>query len=131
LNLYDIVRISEQASSSKTGTDSEAQLIGRGARYYPFVYDGKRSFTRRFDNSAKDLSVLEQLHYHTINEPAYIKTLHASLEQADIDVHQDGSGTIEHARLKEDFKKSTVYQTGKLYFNKVEEIESSSRRWET
>ena len=41
LNLYDIVRISEQASSSKTGTDSEAQLIGRGARYYPFVYDGK------------------------------------------------------------------------------------------
>ncbi|HCN6847081.1 TPA: restriction endonuclease, partial [Escherichia coli] len=72
-----------------------------------------------------------QLHYHTINEPAYIKTLHASLEQADIDVHQDGSGTIEHARLKEDFKKSTVYQTGKLYFNKVEEIESSSRRWET
>ncbi|MCD4211729.1 restriction endonuclease, partial [Escherichia coli] len=32
LNLYDIVRISEQASSSKTGTDSEAQLIGRGAR---------------------------------------------------------------------------------------------------
>lgn len=131
LNLYDIVRISEQASSSKTGTDSEAQLIGRGARYYPFVYDGKRSFTRRFDNSAKDLSVLEQLHYHTINEPAYIKTLHASLKQADIDVHQDGSGTVEHARLKEDFKKSAVYQTGKLYFNEVEDIESSSRNWET
>ncbi|ECD1390163.1 TPA: DEAD/DEAH box helicase family protein [Salmonella enterica subsp. enterica] len=131
LNLYDIVRISEQASSSKTSTDSEAQLIGRGARYYPFIYDGQRSFTRRFDNSTKDLSVLEQLHYHTINEPAYIKTLHASLEQADIDVHQDGGGTIEHARLKEDFKKSAVYQAGKLYFNEVEEIESSSRNWET
>ena len=131
LNLYDIVRISEQASSSKSGTDSEAQLIGRGARYYPFRYDGNRSFTRRFDTSARDLSVLEQLHYHTINEPAYIKTLHASLEQADIDVHQDGGGTIEHARLKEDFKKSAVYQSGKLYFNEVEEIESSSRNWET
>jgi len=131
LNLYDIVRISEQASSSKTGTDSEAQLIGRGARYYPFRYDGKRSFTRRFDTSAKDLSVLEQLHYHTINEPAYIRTLHASLEQADIDAHQDGSGKVEHARLKEDFKKSAVYQAGRLYFNEVEEIESSSRSWET
>ncbi|MEA7173803.1 restriction endonuclease, partial [Salmonella enterica subsp. enterica serovar Anatum] len=131
LNLYDIVRISEQASSSKTSTDSEAQLIGRGARYYPFIYDGQRSFTRRFDNSTKDLSVLEQLHYHTINEPAYIKTLHASLEQADIDVHQDGGGTVEHARLKEDFKKSAVYQAGKLYFNEVEEIERSSRNWET
>jgi len=131
LNLYDIVRISEQASSSKTGTDSEAQLIGRGARYYPFMYDGKRSFTRRFDTSAKDLSVLEQLHYHTINEPAYIKTLHASLEQADIDAHQDGSGTIEHAKLKEEFKKSAIYQTGKLYFNEVEEIEISRRSWES
>ena len=131
LNLYDIVRISEQASSSKTGTNSEAQLIGRGARYYPFVYDGKQSFTRRFDNSARALSVLEQLHYHTINEPAYIKTLHASLEQADIDVFEDGGGTVEHARLKDGFKKSTVYQTGKLYFNEVEEIESHSRNWET
>ncbi|HGJ5865121.1 DEAD/DEAH box helicase family protein [Arsenophonus nasoniae] len=131
LNLYDIVRISEQASNSKTGTDSEAQLIGRGARYYPFGYDGKQSFTRRFDTSARDLSVLEQLHYHTINETAYIKTLHKSLEQADIDAQQDGSGKVEHARLKADFKKSAVYQTGKLYFNEVEEIESLSRCWET
>lgn len=130
LNLYDIVRISEQASS-KTGTDSEAQLIGRGARYYPFRYNGQRSFTRRFDTSAQDLSVLEQLHYHTINEPAYIRTLHASLEQADIDVQQDGSGKVEHAKLKDDFKKSAVYQTGRLFFNEVEEIESSSRSWET
>ena len=131
LNLYDIVRISEQASSSKSGTDSEAQLIGRGARYYPFSYDGQRSFTRRFDTSAIDLSVLEQLHYHTINEPAYIRTLHASLEQADIDAQQDGSGRVEHAKLKDEFKKSAVYQTGKLYLNEVEEIESSSRCWET
>lgn len=131
LNLYDIVRISEQAGNSKTGTDSEAQLIGRGARYYPFCYDGQRSFTRRFDTSARDLSVLEQLHYHTINEPAYIKTLHKSLEQADIDAHQDGSGKVEHAKLKEEFKKSAVYQSGRLFFNEVEEIESSSRSWET
>lgn len=131
LNLYDIVRISEQASSSKTGTDSEAQLIGRGARYYPFSYDGRRSFIRRFDTSAKDLSVLEQLHYHTINEPAYIRTLHASLEQADIDAQQDGNGKIEHAKLKDEFKKSAVYQTGRLYFNEVEEIENISRCWET
>lgn len=131
LNLYDIVRISEQASSSKTGTNSEAQLIGRGARYYPFRYDGQQSFTRRFDTSARDLSVLEQLHYHTINDPSYIRMLHTSLEQADIDAQHDGSGKVEHARLKEDFKKSAVYQTGKLYFNEAEEIESSSRNWET
>ncbi|RCJ72151.1 restriction endonuclease, partial [Klebsiella pneumoniae] len=48
-----------------------------------------------------------------------------------LDAHQDGAGTIEHARLKDDFKKSAIYQTGKLYFNEVEEIKSSSRNWET
>ncbi|MEA7548766.1 elongation factor P hydroxylase, partial [Salmonella enterica subsp. enterica serovar Anatum] len=42
---------------------------------------------------------------------------------------QDGGGTVEHARLKEDFKKSAVYQAGKLYFNEVEEVERSSRNW--
>lgn len=41
LNLFDIVRISEGASGTKKTTDSEAQLIGRGARYYPFKYKGK------------------------------------------------------------------------------------------
>ncbi|WP_244569875.1 hypothetical protein, partial [Escherichia coli] len=56
LTLYDIVRKSERASSRKPSTDSEAQFMGRGARYSPFIYDGQRSFTRRFDNSTKDLS---------------------------------------------------------------------------
>ncbi|HIC6969344.1 hypothetical protein ACQSET_22260 [Salmonella enterica] len=90
------------------------------------ISESDKAFT-----SARDLSVLEQLHYHTINEPAYIKTLHKSLEQADIDAHQDGSGKVEHAKLKEEFKKSAVYQSGRLFFNEVEEIESSSRSWET
>src|SRR5699024_5761489 len=38
LNLFDIVRISEGATKTKNTTDSEAQLIGRGARYYPFEF---------------------------------------------------------------------------------------------
>nr|WP_273710238.1 DEAD/DEAH box helicase family protein [Leuconostoc mesenteroides] len=38
LNLYDIVRIGEQPITS-TQTNREAQLIGRGARYNPFVYE--------------------------------------------------------------------------------------------
>lgn len=40
LNLYDVVRISEKNTSLKE-TNAEAQLIGRGARYYPFLYHGK------------------------------------------------------------------------------------------
>lgn len=129
LNLYDIVRISESASSTKSGTDSEAQLIGRGARYYPFVVDAEKSFTRRFDLSTSDLSVLEQLHYHTINDPAYIRTLHQSLEQADIVADTDGLGKVEHANLKADFKASQFYKHGQLFFNAVEEISGHERSW--
>ena len=40
LNLFDIVRCYETRDSGKgkigTTTTSEAQLIGRGARYFPF-----------------------------------------------------------------------------------------------
>ena len=129
LNLYDIVRISESASSTKSGTDSEAQLIGRGARYYPFALNSKISFTRRFDLSSSELSVLEQLHYHTINDPAYIRTLHTSLEQADIVADTDGQGTVEHAKLKSAFKNSDFYKYGKLFFNEVEEILAHERSW--
>ncbi|MDC4447980.1 DEAD/DEAH box helicase family protein [Acinetobacter baumannii] len=129
LNLYDIVRISESASSTKSGTDSEAQLIGRGARYYPFVLNGEKSFTRRFDLSNSDLSVLEQLHYHTINDPAYIKTLHTSLEQADIIADTDGNGVVEHAKLKSAFTSSDFYKFGQLFFNEVEEISAYERSW--
>ncbi|TSJ89305.1 restriction endonuclease [Gilliamella apicola] len=131
LNLYDIVRISEKASSTKTNTDSEAQLIGRGARYFPFIYKDERSYTRRFDISNHDLSILEQLHYHTINEPSYIRVLHASLEQADIIAQSDGNGIIEHAKLKEKFKESNTYRYGKLYYNKVEEITGEKRSWQS
>lgn len=129
LNLYDIVRISEKSSSTKASSDSEAQLIGRGARYCPFIYQEEKSYTRRFDTSSHDLSILEQLHYHTINEPSYIKVLHASLEHADIVAESDGNGIIEHAKLKESFKKTDTYQYGKLYFNKVEEITGEKRSW--
>lgn len=131
LNLFDIVRISEKASATRVATDSEAQLIGRGARYYPFIYKGEKSYTRRFDKETTELAILEQLHYHTINDAAYISALYSSLEQADIIAHHDGQGTVEHARLKDDFKKSNIYQQGKLYFNETKEIEDSARTWES
>lgn len=129
LNLYDIVRISERATSTKAGTDSEAQLIGRGARYYPFVLKGEKTYTRRFDLSVSDISVLEQLHYHTINEPSYITTLHQSLEQANIVADTDGQGMVEHAKLKTVFKNSHFYKHGQLFFNEVEEISGQERSW--
>ncbi|MGE7673488.1 DEAD/DEAH box helicase family protein [Lysinibacillus sp. NPDC094403] len=119
LNLFDIVRISEGAGKSKSTTDSEAQLIGRGARYYPYIYQGEKSFKRRFDNTDSDLRILEQLHYHTINDNSYIKQLNKSLDEADIVVIDDSKVTFD-AKVKESFKKSSAYKNGFLYVNKTE-----------
>ena len=54
LNLFDIVRCYEARDSGKNRigktTISEAQLIGRGARYFPFVLpDHPDRFRRKFD----------------------------------------------------------------------------------
>ncbi|WP_368506173.1 DEAD/DEAH box helicase family protein [Bacillus cereus] len=118
LNLFDIVRISEGASSSKTTTDSEAQLIGRGARYYPFVHEAKRSYTRRFDFSSSDLKTIETLHYHTINDNAYIKNLEKSLEAANIQVKEDQYDRLE-AKVKSKIRKMDFFKHGKIYINKL------------
>ena len=54
LNLYDIVRIEQEAATNKNATMVEAQLIGRGARYNPFELDGEKSYRRRFDNDTSN-----------------------------------------------------------------------------
>ncbi|MDV2686487.1 DEAD/DEAH box helicase family protein [Alkalihalophilus lindianensis] len=117
LNLFDIVRLSEKASNTQKATDSEAQLIGRGARYYPFKYNGKKSFKRRFDLLGKKLSVLESLHYHTINESAYIKNLIKSLDAAGIQTKEEKYTRYE-AKLKKKFKDKPLYKNGKIYINR-------------
>lgn len=61
LNLYDIVRIGEKNIKPKD-TNAEAQLIGRGARYNPFVYQGKKSYMRRFDDRKPSIQLLERLY---------------------------------------------------------------------
>jgi len=118
LNLFDIVRISEGASNTKMTTDSEAQLIGRGARYYPFEYEGENAYIRRFDTSPSDLKVIETLHYHTINENSYIKNLQKSLETANIQVKEDAYNRLE-AKVKPKIKNADWFKNGKIYVNKV------------
>ncbi|MDT6953744.1 DEAD/DEAH box helicase family protein [Companilactobacillus alimentarius] len=124
LNLYDIVRIGEQPITS-TQTNSEAQLIGRGARYNPFVYEDATSFTRRFDHSTPELQILESLHYHTINDKKYIDNLTKSFEAMQLQVEDDKDFDILTTTVKASFKKSDVYQYGKLYYNDVEDVPES------
>ncbi|BDB65508.1 type III restriction endonuclease subunit R [Helicobacter cinaedi] len=79
LNLYDIVRLDNAKDNNKT--TSNAQLIGRGARYYPFGYkEGYEVDKRKFDNEQNALDVLETLSYHSFNESGYITALQKELE---------------------------------------------------
>ncbi|MGN8457994.1 DEAD/DEAH box helicase family protein [Helicobacter pylori] len=82
LNLFDIVRLKNKASQKDTTKD--AQLIGRGARYYPFSYnDSKPSRTefyqRKFDFS-NPLSALERLDYHAVYDSEFIAQLNNELQ---------------------------------------------------
>ncbi len=82
LNLFDIVRLKNKASQKDT--TKEAQLIGRGARYYPFSYnDFKPSriefYQRKFDFS-NPLSTLERLDYHAIYDSEFIAQLNSELQ---------------------------------------------------
>lgn len=123
LNLYDIVRISEEAKANKGATMVEAQLIGRGARYYPFEIDGKKSYQRRFDNDPSNRQlVLETLHYHTMNEPQYLKQLVGSLKQMDLPTGKDTKNPLEEIKVKSTFKKTDAYRHGKIYYNESVDV---------
>lgn len=127
LNLFDIVRIQEKASTTRNSTDSEAQLIGRGARYYPFTYEEKPSYMRRFDHTQHELKIIETLHYHTINESAYIKNLTKSIDASNLVVSNDGDEIYLTAKLREGFKKSKIYNEGKIYQNRVIDVSNEKR----
>lgn len=123
LNLFDIVRIGEQ-STTPMQTNSEAQLIGRGARYYPFEYEGERSYTRRFNSKENDMYLLESLYYHTINDSKYINNLHKSFDKMNLvsENDDDSNYQILSAKVKEGFQRTKVYKRGKLYQNKQEDV---------
>ncbi|WP_332261913.1 DEAD/DEAH box helicase family protein [Helicobacter pylori] len=82
LNLFDIVRLKNKANQKDTIKD--AQLIGRGARYYPFSYnDFKPSriefYQRKFDLD-DSLSALERLDYHAVYDSEFIAQLNNELQ---------------------------------------------------
>ncbi|CAM4037615.1 restriction endonuclease subunit R [Staphylococcus schweitzeri] len=118
LNLFDIVKIDEKKKVNKNATNAEAQLIGRGARYYPFIYEEEKSYKRRFDNEFSDLKSIETLHYHTINDSSYIKNLHQSLTEAKVQTNADIS-EIHEGKVKNKFKKTDLFKFGKIYVNKT------------
>lgn len=125
LNLYDIVRLYEGQNTGGTNTKvgattlSEAQLIGRGARYFPFALEqGQDKYTRKYDDDqANDLKILEELYYHTKEDSRYISELKKALVESGIYEDEDKLVT-KQLTLKLDFKETEFYKTGKVVYNK-------------
>ena len=120
LNLFDIFRCNEtpnpQTGGTAENTTSDAQLIGRGARYFPFVLpDNDDRYRRKFDGDFDhELRVIEELHYHSINEPRYISELRTALIEEGI---IDSREVTRELKLKQPFKRTDFYKYGVIWLN--------------
>ena len=127
LNLFDIVRLynSRDADNNRAGktTVEEAQLIGRGARYYPFEYGvGNPRMKRKFDSDVKnEMRILEELHYHSKTNPRYIQELRSVLTEQGIIAERSVKRIIS---VKDEFRKTNFWLTGNLYVNQRERVVS-------
>ncbi len=120
LNLFDIVRLydTRDAAKNKAGktTIQEAQLIGRGSRYFPFIYKSEDKYKRKFDSDLENpMRICETLHYHCAYNPRYIDELTNVLKQ--IGAVEEERVNVE-LKLKTSFKQSRLYKMGFLYGNK-------------
>ncbi len=121
LNLYDIVRLydTRDATGNKPGktTVAEAQLIGRGARYYPFqLEDNQELDKRKYDNDLDNIMRhCETLHYHCSHNPRYITELNNALRQ--IGMFPEEKVEVDLI-LKDEFKDTPLYKSGFIFLNK-------------
>jgi len=146
LNLFDIVRLYDSRSNVKSTrtwkiipwpqTISEAQLIWRGARYFPFntnkaIWEDK--YRRKFDKKEnEELKILETFYYHTSIDSLYITEIRQALiETWMMDPKEKKDFKLE---LKENFKKSSFFREWLIYVNerKVKDnsnIDSLDKVW--
>lgn len=128
LNLFDIVRLydTRDTKGDRPGktTVSEAQLIGRGARYFPFQLSSDQElYKRKFDFDAENqLKICEELYYHSSHNPKYIYELNKALEEIGI---KPKNVFERELQLKDSFINTTFYQTALLYLNEQKEYDGS------
>jgi type III restriction enzyme len=129
LNLFDIVRLynTRDAKANRPGptTIAEAQLIGRGARYFPFkVSEDQDKYRRKYDNEIDDdLRVLEELYYHSAHNPRYIQELTIALKETGI-IPPSEPKRID-IRVKDSFKKTDFWKNGFIFLNEKKQNDIS------
>ena len=115
LNLFDIVRLYDTRSSASY-TIKEAQLIGRGARYCPFlVNEEQKKFKRKYDFDLDNkYRILETMFFHSIDDSKYI----SELKKALIEIGLQEKNMIERKYiLKDKFKNTDFYNHGYVFSN--------------
>ncbi len=116
LSLFDIVKLDD---SNVSTTTSEAQLIGRGARIYPYVYNGEYSFKRKFDReTSNSLRYLETLHFHSSTDSDYIAKIKEQLKRSGL--KDDEEKETIHPKLNQVNRIGNYY----VFTNKLSELES-------
>ncbi len=126
LNLFDIVRLygtpkNESKKPART-TIAEAQLIGRGARYFPFrIQKEQPIFKRKFDlDLQNELRICEELYYHSPYDPSYINELNKVLIRTGI---KPAAGEKGIPPIKEEVLLSALSSFPKELINKIYKIE--------
>jgi len=124
LNLFDIVRLYDTRDGQwvqgkyKPGntTMGEAQLIGRGARYFPFQLNAmQEKYKRKFDEDIEhELRIIETLHYHCYHEPKYIQEIKTTLTQMGILPEKYVQRDL---FIKDSFKKTDFWKEGVIFIN--------------
>ena len=134
LNLFDIVRLYETRDGKwqRDGTYtpgkttlSEVQLIGRGARYFPFkLTEEDDKFKRKFDQQPEnDMKIVEELYYHSSHKPKYIHELKIALRETGIMPPQEPK-TI-HLKVKGNIKNTEFWKNGFIFINQRVEADRS------
>jgi len=124
LNLFDIVRLYDTRDGKwvrgkyKPGntTMGEAQLIGRGARYFPFQLDETEDkYKRKFDEDIEsELRIVETLHYHSAHNPKYIDEIKSALTEMGIIPEKHVQRDL---FIKDSFKKTDFWKNGVVFIN--------------
>ena len=133
LNLFDIVRLyntrdptgNTQKGSKIVGktTTSEAQLIGRGARYFPFqIHTEETADKRKYDSDLDhEMRICETLIYHSTSNPKYIHELRTALVENGVLPTKSSVGEVS---IKPEIKK--FFNSGHIYLNKRVKLSESS-----
>jgi len=136
LNLFDIVRLYDTRDGKwvrgkyKPGntTMGEAQLIGRGARYFPFhpvrydelsngvkLDETEDKYKRKFDEDIEsELRIVETLHYHSAHNPDYITEIKSALTEMGILPEKYKQLDL---KIKDAFKKTEFWREGYVFIN--------------